>query len=152
MKGLDMTNTDDNVRTAEGEEESAYMPMPVDMQDIEFCNALVNDPATFSDPTIRVSNKEKWDRARSIFGAPEDSTLFANLSYEELYADDDAVRAEAGAFVADLRVQYLTKRLANGYNHELHTLFLSNMQWLVKLRERARMKGINQAMKNRPLH
>lgn len=148
-----MSEYDDNVNSPkDGEVETVnYMTAPADLQDIQLCEAIVAD-SLVSDPSINITNQQKWEHVKKTFKAPPDTTLFARISYESVYDTDDPVKCEATAFVADLRIQYLEKRLEKEFSPTLHGLYLANIQWMVKLRERARMKGLQQMLKGVILH
>lgn len=134
------------------EETMSYMPTPVTVEDLKVSEAITHDPTMYSDPHTNASNKTKWDRVREVFGSQGDATLFAALSYEKVYQDDDPFQAEAAAFVADLRAQYIQQRLNEKFTVDLHLMYLRNVQWMVRFRERARLHHINQVVKTSTLH
>lgn len=129
-----------------------YMAVPETNEDIAFSDAIANCKTTFSDPEANISNADKWAHAKKVFNADPDATLFSALPYEQIYQMDDPVKSEATAFVADLRCQYLQRKLDERFTPELHILYLRNVQWMVKLREQSRMKHIQKILRSAKLH
>jgi len=109
------------------------------------CDAVLRDDV-YSDDT-GLSNVEKWHQAQSIFGEAEN--IFAELSYEEVFEGDDPYRAQAAAFVADLRAQhYLAKIREDRTNMYLHSLFVCQATWRTRFFERANLENISQMMRD----
>lgn len=117
-----------------------YMPAEPTRADVDECDGLCNDDKLFSDQS-GLSNKDKWEYVQQVFNCQGQCNLFSAISFETIYQDDDANRAGAAAFVADLRVQYLRGLLSkNPVDLATHVFYVRNKQWWAKLRERANLK------------
>ena len=115
-----------------------YMPNVASDQEFHIAAQIVSDATLHSDDA-GLSNREKWLYLTETFKCPE-ATLFSTLSYETIYSQDTARGARAGSFMADLRLQYLRRVLANDpMDHGAHQHYITNLKWFVKLRERARI-------------
>ncbi len=133
-------------------EEEMYIDLPQSMDDVTLSDQLANDATVYSDSDNKFSNADKWAHAKKVLNAEPDTTIFAQVSYEAIYALDDPVKAEATSFVADLRAQYLEKKLEHTFTPELHRMYLLNIQWLVRLREQVRMRYIQKELRAQRLH
>lgn len=125
-----------------------YMPLHATEQQVQDAVKLTEDEDTVTDSS-GLNNKEKWEKAKHVFNAPQ-ASLFARLDYTEVYNDDVSRTAEAAYYIADLRKQYLSKLLDNnpGEDYEyLHICYRENLVWLVRLRERARLTDFCEAAK-----
>ena len=117
-----------------------HMPNAHTDQEFRAAQAICASEAC-SDAT-GLPNKAKWQRIIEIFDAPE-ANLFTVISYEKLYASDNATVALGGAYFADLRAQYLREVLTREpENYGAHQHYLTNRAWYVKLRERASLDDV----------
>lgn len=128
-----------------------FMPQPESATHVQLGQEIVDNERYCSDHS-GYSNKMKWASAMNTFGAPEGTTLFAQLNYEEVYKLDDAAKCEAAAYIADLRAQYFAKLIEETFTPERHLLYLANRQWQVRFRERAALAGVQHMLKGKLLH
>jgi hypothetical protein len=151
--GLDMDRTKTKFAHLGVEEHKNmdFMPPAENPTHIEISQMIVGDKKYISDHS-GYTNNEKWSLILNTFNAAPDSTLFAELSYDEIYTDDDPAHAEAAAYLADLRTQYFNKLLEEKFTPEHHMLYLVNRQWMVRFRERALLSNLTQQMKSAVLH
>jgi hypothetical protein len=136
----------------EGENDVPYICVPDDHEDVAFSDAIANDKNLYSDPEMNVSNFDKWSHVKKVFNAEPDITIFAAIRYEVVYEMDDPVKSEAASYVADIRAQYLAKKLEKCFTPEAHLLYLRNVQWMVKLREQSRLVAIQKHIRSQRMH
>ena len=115
-----------------------YMIAAPTEEDVSLASDLCSNDSIFSDGT-RLCNAEKWKYSGAILERGE-ATLFSPISYEDIYLTDDTVKCLAAAYVADLRLQFLSMRLIrNPADMVAHKLYLSNAIWMSKLNQRAQL-------------
>ena len=107
-----------------------------------------NCPNTISDERLPLSNRDKWEFAKLVLDCPR-CTLLSRISFEDIYAQDDQRSSTAGAYVADLRVQFFKRRIEKklgdiAYNH---TMYLINKQWFVRMREQASLSAASKGVR-----
>lgn len=107
-------------------------------------DVLRND--IFSDDT-GLSNLQKWEQAQAILGPADD--IFTEISYEEVFQGDDPYKAQAAAYIADLRAQHFQSKIrGDRCNMRLHSLFVHNATWRVRFFERANLENIAQMLRD----
>jgi hypothetical protein len=98
----------------------------------------------FSDDS-GLSNLQKWEHAKGVLGdAP---SLFTDLSYEEVFEEDDPIKAQAAGFVADLRAQHFQVKLnSDRTNMTLHRLYVKHATWRTRFYERTNLQNLADMM------
>lgn len=111
---------------------------------------LTKDDKIISDVS-GLTNKDKWERLVDTFRIdPNQHTIFSELDVVDIMRRDNGKMCEAAAFMCDLRCQWLAKMIDKypvGVVH-WHRWYVMNRQWLVPLRERARMHYLGEALKH----
>jgi len=125
-------------------------PMPprdaLTEEHVQLAALICEDEKTISDGA-GYHNKHKWERVKEVFKADK-ATIFSDINYQDWFHKDDPRTCEAASFMADLRVQWLTKMLEDyPASFGLHNFYLVNQQWYVRLRERARMHVLGELIK-----
>jgi hypothetical protein len=123
-----------------------YMPAFPTPDDLDLSERICADDKVFSDSS-GISNRDKWTFAMDVMEC-DDCSLFSDLSFEQIYAEDDPLMCEAAAFIADLRSQYLQRQLDKFPSSlESHQLYVRNRQWYARLRERASLVALEELSK-----
>lgn len=107
---------------------------------------ICRDETTFSDRS-GLSNKQKWSAVVQVFDCA-DCSLFTEISFEEVYHGDDALKCTAAAHIADLRVQYLYRMLVKDPADGMaHMLYIRNRQWQARLMARLDLSYVQEALR-----
>lgn len=95
------------------------------------------------------TNAEKWNFIQGALGIPD---IFQVVDYEKAYAGETAAAIAAG-YLAELRVQYLYKRLQERPDDlNLHRMYVRNCIWAARLREALFLEATMQAARRMRTH
>lgn len=124
-----------------------FMHLYPSPEDLDLSAKICSDEKTFSDSS-GISNKDKWLFAMDVMEC-DDCSLFSEVSFEQIYMEDDPLFCEAAAYIADLRSQFLLKELEKfPRSLESHQLYIRNRQWYARLREHQSLQALGALTKN----